>query len=364
MKLRILISFLFLFALLDCYHGDPGYGLCNAGDPSCTNEPAKQQPRIVRGSGLYATYPIDVSNATNILATAHGGTGGTSGAGGWTDALNPAAVPPGFDFSAQPNQTIAVDGPVTIGGFTWNKFGSAQEAHTSALAIVNGAGLRIFPGRNAGFSVSSDYNFINSTAARTSPGLDIALSQLTMPNASWTMALRISIEVATETQANVGNFDGTAIGIDDGGTTNDNGAPYFSGTAAFCVSSGGNRVWGANRRSGNTSTALTQTTGTAFGSAPVKTIQLYVNALASGAEWITVFYTPSTAAWPTEAAWQPTITSSVDNHLLFQPNSGVVPSWQIPANVTSMHVAIAGIASSEFDGYVVTVKRLRVQYHL
>src|SRR5271154_1056551 len=57
-------------------------------------------------------------------------------AGGWQTALD-------FDFTAQPNQSLATDGVHTIGGLAWTKINSVSDA--APMAIVAATGLQITP---------------------------------------------------------------------------------------------------------------------------------------------------------------------------------------------------------------------------
>jgi hypothetical protein len=118
---------------------------------------------------------------------------------GWTTALD-------LDLSAQGNQTLAPDGPYTIGGVVWNKINTTNEA--APTAIVAGQGLVIQP------ASATDY----SNDVRSLPAIMLPLTSLTdLSNIDWSTPLRLWAWVSVQNIA--ANYDGACIGLDVGGTS-------------------------------------------------------------------------------------------------------------------------------------------------
>lgn len=125
--------------------------------------------------------------------------GSSASASGWQTALD-------LDFSAQSSQAMGTNGNYTIGGYTWARQNQASDR--VAMALTNGSGLIIQPG-------TSDY--FDST--RTVPLIRLPLSQLSIPNLSWSTRLRIWAYISADNSA--ANFDFCGVGIDNDTTTRD-----------------------------------------------------------------------------------------------------------------------------------------------
>jgi hypothetical protein len=118
----------------------------------------------------------------------------------WATALD-------LDFTTMPNQSLAVDGTVTVGtspifgtGLVWTKVNSASDA--TPMAITNGSGLIITP--NAASNVSG--------AVFTAPALRIQLNSI-IPDWTVFMPFRIWIweSASNETANNDKLFFGTYV---------------------------------------------------------------------------------------------------------------------------------------------------------
>lgn len=102
-----------------------------------------------------------------------------------------------LDFSTQLNQTLTGDGAHVVGGLTWNKGNSANEAST--MQVVNGSGLEIHPTSTTKFDATGI----------TLPYLDIALSAL-YPALDWSTLIRVTIYESSNATA---DFDSSVYGI-------------------------------------------------------------------------------------------------------------------------------------------------------
>jgi hypothetical protein len=80
-----------------------------------------------------------------------------------------------IDFSAQPNQVIAADGLVTIGGIDWTVKNFANQAGGSVFSVENGRGLRL-----GASSVTGQTPIF--TSSRTTPRVLLPLSQWPVVN--------------------------------------------------------------------------------------------------------------------------------------------------------------------------------------
>jgi len=104
-------------AAVACYHGDPGYGLCQPGDDSCT-ENAKKAPRgPVHGTTIrYVAYvpstpgvaAVTAGAPTVLSAVSPGASGNvlTSNGTDWTSAVS-AAVPTNLQWWQSPDRGLA-----------------------------------------------------------------------------------------------------------------------------------------------------------------------------------------------------------------------------------------------------------------
>lgn len=114
-----------------------------------------------------------------------------AGAGTWQTALD-------LDLTAQSSQTLATDGGYTIGGLTWTKGNSANEASHAA----NGTGLVWAP------ASTSDYN----GTTRTLPYLWTPLSGI-IATLDYATSVRAWLYVSAQNYT--ANYDGSVLAIDD-----------------------------------------------------------------------------------------------------------------------------------------------------
>jgi hypothetical protein len=112
--------------------------------------------------------------------------------------LNPYRTFLDFDFTAQSTQTLSSNGTYTIGGMTWTKSNSGDEA--SAMTVTNGTGLVIKP------SSSADLNNPNNAL----PALSLALTQIPgMSDLGWPSIFRVWAYVSADNSA--ANYDNAVL---------------------------------------------------------------------------------------------------------------------------------------------------------
>lgn len=159
------------------------------------------------GTKLLAGDGTQVVVGDNLTLSA-GELSAANGSAGWTTALD-------LDFSTLSNQTISTDGTHTVGGKTWTKQNSAREA--AAMAVVNGQGLIIQPSQSTDF-----YN-----GDRSSPLLYLPLSQLGIPNLTWSTRLRLSVYFSAD-NLQVTNYHRMFIALEQLGTPTSSNPYTFS----------------------------------------------------------------------------------------------------------------------------------------
>lgn len=103
-----------------------------------------------------------------------------------------------LDFTVQSSQTLGSDAAFTVGGLSWTKMNSANDA--TAMAVTNGAGLVITP--------NSTSNISSSTM--TAPLLRIPMTTI-IPNFTMMTPFRIWAWVSASNEA--ANFDEATFGI-------------------------------------------------------------------------------------------------------------------------------------------------------
>jgi hypothetical protein len=111
-----------------------------------------------------------------------------------------------IDFTQQPNQTFATDGNYTVGGFTWVKHNSTNDA--VAASIINGTGLNFQPGTNA------DYN----GNIHDLPYLWLSCANIFANYGNkfgWNTALRLFVSIGSDNLT--ADFDCEVFGFDNNG---------------------------------------------------------------------------------------------------------------------------------------------------
>ena len=111
-----------------------------------------------------------------------------------------------LDFTAQSNQTVSADGAFTLGGMTWTKGNSANEA--THLTITNGTGAVFKP------TSTSDYN----GTTRTLPYMWLPFNQIGGLEAlNWQSRIRVWLNISADNIA--ANYDDSVLAIDNNSTT-------------------------------------------------------------------------------------------------------------------------------------------------
>jgi len=272
--------------------------------------------------------------------------------GGWQDSVFSSA---GCDFSAIANTTLSPDGPYTLCGVTWTKENSSGDA--TAMAIVNGQGLKISPG------ASKDYASLLGIAARTAPILRVPLSSLGLTGLSWASSVRVELETGAETNA-AWNPDGTIVAIDDCGTTSDLGSFYLAGAGLYGLNgAAANKRWFAASRRQFGATSVTTATVTA----PVATFVLALYSLAQGSGTTVgiTYYNPTATIPLAESDMIPVLPIQPNASSTFMTAAvpiGAAP--QLPTAVTGLCVVLSAGETGGSDNYVTVIKKVRVQYRL
>jgi len=137
---------------------------------------------------------IGVDYTTEVFTTTTGGQ--TLNNGGWQTALD-------LDFTAQGTQTLSSNTTYTIGGLSWTKTNSANEA---ASATIDSNGLTFQP------SSATDLN----GATLTLPGIHCLLKNI-IPNFDLSMGIRVTIY--NSSLNNAANYDNAVVGISTNNTT-------------------------------------------------------------------------------------------------------------------------------------------------
>ncbi len=274
--------------------------------------------------------------------------------GGWNPAtlLGAGGI---FDFSALGSQVIAADGPVVLGGLTWTKRNSANEAPAPAthIQIVNAQGLQGKPGRTPGFA-ATDYGQILGGAQSSAPMLALAFPQFLPPTVGWPSSLEIAIDVFSEAQnAALATQAFTAIGIDNGIANTDGGQPFYAGFGAMGMTGTGvvnNRFFVAGTRR-----ATGTQTDTIGAVQAVQTLVLTVDKLADDLMSTLVLFSAG-ASFPNDDLLSPDISTSVNT----------LHTWrgQAPASVDGLFLSLAFGTQTEGAAYTSIIKRVRARYRL
>lgn len=152
---------------------------------------------VTRGAeGTSAASHSDGATIRHIV-TAGGLSQAIADASGWITALD-------VDFVAEATQTLATDGTYTIGGLSWVKSNSANEA--ASMTVTNGSGLIIQP------SSSTDIG----GATRSAPMIRFVLSDLGYTGLNYSSKVRLWFYNSTDTIAS--DYQNVFGIVDDGST--------------------------------------------------------------------------------------------------------------------------------------------------
>lgn len=302
------------------------------------------------GTGLTSpgtTGHVLTSNGTGWVSSA------LPAGGGWVDSVLGSG---GCDFSADSNQTLGSDTTFTVCGHTWTKENSANER--AAMAVVNGQGLTIQSG------AGKDYAQLLGFADRTAPILKITFTELGLTSLSWSTSVRVTLENFSESNAAAFNPDGTMVGIDDCGTTNDATHFYLAAGGLYGLNgAASNHRWFAAARRGPTATSF-QTT-TVYTGAPVATFQVFAERLAAEQTMSPAIYYTATATIPAaDNAYIP-IGTVTDSHSSFwNTSSSISAAPMLPTDTSALCVTLAAGETGGGDTFTSVIKKVRVQYRL
>lgn len=249
-----------------------------------------------------------------------------------------------LDFSALPNQSLAVDGAVVIDGKTWTKSNSANDF--APMAIVNGSGLVIRP------TTSSPL----TGPTRNLPLIRLPFSQLAMP--SWlsnTSGIRIYALLASVTGlSGAGNV--FSAGIDNGGTA---WAAFLQ--ANFNTAGLAQYISGAGFTCNNSSSIVTDGGGgnvANYNAATRVQILDIPRMIGDGANyWAAYLSGPYAGGWPSGSAITPIINPSLTN------TGGSIGCRFFPSDIGTMGVFLGGAAPNGVNQPIYTIARLRVDVY-
>ena len=240
-----------------------------------------------------------------------------SGMPAYTTALD-------LDFSAEGTQTLSSDTTYTIGGLTWTKINSVNDA--VAMTVTNGSGLIVQPG------ATSDYN----STTRTLPAITLPISSASA-SINYTSALRVWVYIAATNAT--GNYHNAVLGVESGGTL-----------SAYIVKAGYDN--GLNGKSGWINFAGTPTTRLQQTGAPFTTNDVIVLDLPHGIIGAHMMLSAGTysAGFPAYSALLPASTTRIS---AVTPNATAISGWRV---LLGAQRAGAGVTLS------VTIGRLKIEY--
>lgn len=248
----------------------------------------------------------------------------------WQTALD-------IDFSAQSNQTLNVDQNYSIGGFTWTKFNTAQDA--SAMTLTNGSGIIMTPTSTANIG-SSTFN---------SPGLRIPISSV-IPSFTHTMPIRMWIYIPSDNAA--AQFDGLYWGtfVQGSGIANQFTLCGYKGFA------GGVNGWGSELAVLNSN--VTFTTPAVAPSTNKVGVMTYPLGIFGGAAPVETGLTVTGGVWP--AFQSLTLCNAA---AITAASSGAISSASSGSHLVSdLNFFISAIRAGSVTAYTATVARFRVDY--
>jgi hypothetical protein len=253
--------------------------------------------------------------------------GSSSSAAGWATALD-------LDISAQPLQAMGADGNYTIGGLTVKRENAANDA--VAMALINGQGLVIQP------NAASDFN----NATRTCPLVWISLSQLGIPNLSWSTGIRVSAYVSAANYA--ANYDNSVVALD--GDNTQFVSASFRGIAVAGAGQITRRILGGV----TTGTGEINVANTAANNVQ----SVLVNAL-GGSSVFAHLFGQYAAGWPADSAMG--FAGGIADAAGFGSTAGGPAAGNAPGNYG---VVLGALRAGSGTALSVTFARLKVEYRL
>ncbi len=244
--------------------------------------------------------------------------------GGWKTALD-------LDFTAQTTQTLSPDTTYTIGGLTFTKHNSANEA--SNCVLTNGTGITITP--------TSGTDIVNST--RSLPLLFLPLSQLSISNLDWSTAIRAWIYVSAANPG--GNYDNSVLSFGTDSTDwNYNALRGFNGSQGLWL-----------RRTINASSNNSGVYGVTLNNSSVQVISLTMDST-----WGNIYHGNLTT-WP-GSTWPTTVRPM---YSWTDGTGGVVDGFAGNAGTPGgLGVFFGAMRSGSVTAFASTFARLRIDYRL
>jgi len=235
-----------------------------------------------------------------------------------------------LDFTAQTTQTLSGDATYTIGGLSFTKHNSTNESSNTVL--TNGTGI-VFQPNSTGDLVSSTRSF---------PLLFLPFSQLNIPSLDWETGIRVWAYITATTPT--ANFDNSILAVG-----NDSTDWYYATLRGFNSTNG---LW--TRRTINGSTGTSGVYGASASSSAFQVQSITVDSL-----WGPVMHgNLTTATVPPWPSYVKPMNSWADS--TGQQTDGFAGNAVTPG---AMGIFF-GAMTPTHGGFVSTIARLRVDYHL
>lgn len=237
-----------------------------------------------------------------------------------------------YQENRETSQSLATDGPKTIGGLVWTKSNSANDQ--VPMALVNGVGVIIQP------NSTCDYH----GATRTCPMLSIPLSSL-LAGISIRSGVRIWCYISADTLAVDGypTYETSLIAVDSG-------SMIWSWQSSRGVQSAGGGTFFVKRTINNNSDLIVPANVAAFATNQVLVLEVPV----LGGFNSSVLYGPWSAGWPAlAAAIQPGTTF----------DSGIIGGGRVEAFnplASNMVLVLGAVAFGSASHPAFTIARIRV----
>lgn len=247
-----------------------------------------------------------------------------TGGAGW-------AIAKDIDFSAESSQTLTTDGTYTIGGITWTKANSTNDA--TAMAVTNGSGLVIIP-KTTG---------IWNGTTRTAPCIYTDIPTL-IPTYYIDMPIRVWLYISADNIGQAG--DNVGMVLDNFGTSStDRQANMWRAFPAGVASiTFGTVIAGAS----TTST----TVGTPLNNTDRVMVMAFQNGMwQSGAVLYTAAYS---SGWPSQPALRPCLRAVSTTGTLNVGTNDIVTGLPMQFVITGFR---SGASSRTY-----TIARMKIEY--
>lgn len=284
---------------------------------------------VTNAATAQTTANTGVTNAATAQTTANTGVTNAAAAQTAANAALAAAAASWVtltdtDLSAQANQTLNANTTYTINGLVWTKKNSAGDA--TAMAIVNGTGLRITP------VAATDW----FGATQTAPVIYLPLTNI--PNVSWTTRLRVTMAVAASNIT--ANYDNAFCGLINS-LGNNVQQLVLRGRSAS-----GAGIWARDTVNTDANTDVVVALGAA---------NTVIRATFDMVNLRQAVMATSIANFNTR---------NLDNYVMTRDLKSLGTYVGVPATVASMAIAIGALRAASATALVVDISRIKIEYQL